>query len=223
MMGTNWARVWWSWLTLNSSYTPIAETTSGGRTSVCVAMATTLTSSPSRAAGAVRPVKVPLFNNCLVWSLFSSCDNMNEKPTDQVFLQVFLPSNVLELKKSSTCCRRWCTVTASVWWRRRCWSPRPPTHLQVASTQASLYFYLWLKDCPLFKCVCVCACARCVALGYSVPNGVTRIPSVGEAPSHPSTRHPSVASTRLPSVGEESTHPLLVADEAVRHLSLCWS
>lgn len=57
------------------------------------------------------------------------------------------------------------------------------------------------------------------ALGYSVPtvpNGVTRIPSVGEAPSHPSTRHPSVASTRLPSVGEESTHPLLVADEAVR-------
>ncbi|TNN00112.1 hypothetical protein fugu_011358 [Takifugu bimaculatus] len=56
------------------------------------------------------------------------------------------------------------------------------------------------------------------ALGYSVPtvpNGVTRIPSVGEAPSHPSTRHPSVASTRLPSVGEESTHPLLVADDAV--------
>ncbi|XP_068579959.1 fibroblast growth factor receptor substrate 2-like [Cebidichthys violaceus] len=56
------------------------------------------------------------------------------------------------------------------------------------------------------------------ALGYSVPtvpNGVTRIPSVGEAPSHPSTRHPSVASTRLPSVGEESTHPLLVADEVV--------
>uniref|UniRef100_A0A3B4XJ55 Fibroblast growth factor receptor substrate 2b n=1 Tax=Seriola lalandi dorsalis TaxID=1841481 RepID=A0A3B4XJ55_SERLL len=56
------------------------------------------------------------------------------------------------------------------------------------------------------------------ALGYSVPsvpNGVTRIPSVGEAPSHPSSRHPSVASTRLPSVGEESTHPLLVADEAV--------
>lgn len=57
------------------------------------------------------------------------------------------------------------------------------------------------------------------ALGYSVPtvpNGVSRIPSVGEAPSHPSTRHPSVASTRLPSVGEESTHPLLVAEEAVR-------
>lgn len=56
------------------------------------------------------------------------------------------------------------------------------------------------------------------ALGYSVPtvpNGVTRLPSVGDAPSHPSTRHPSVASTRLPSVGEESTHPLLVADEAV--------
>uniref|UniRef100_A0A8D3BDI5 IRS-type PTB domain-containing protein n=1 Tax=Scophthalmus maximus TaxID=52904 RepID=A0A8D3BDI5_SCOMX len=54
--------------------------------------------------------------------------------------------------------------------------------------------------------------------GYSVPtvpNGVTRIPSVGEAPSHPSTRHPSVASTRLPSVGEESTHPLLVTEEAV--------
>ncbi|TDH10039.1 hypothetical protein EPR50_G00093410 [Perca flavescens] len=56
------------------------------------------------------------------------------------------------------------------------------------------------------------------ALGYSVPsvpNGVSRIPSVGEAPSHPSSRHPSVASTRLPSVGEESTHPLLVADDAV--------
>lgn len=56
------------------------------------------------------------------------------------------------------------------------------------------------------------------ALGYSVPsvpNGVSRIPSVSEAPSHPSTRHPSVASTRLPSVGEESTHPLLVTEEAV--------
>ncbi|XP_061697154.1 fibroblast growth factor receptor substrate 2-like isoform X2 [Syngnathoides biaculeatus] len=52
------------------------------------------------------------------------------------------------------------------------------------------------------------------ALGYSVPNGVSRIPSVGEVPSHPSSRHPSVASTRLPSVGEESTHPLLVADES---------
>lgn len=56
------------------------------------------------------------------------------------------------------------------------------------------------------------------ALGYSVPsvpNGVSRVPSVGDAPSHPSTRHPSVASTRLPSVGEESTHPLLVAEDAV--------
>lgn len=56
------------------------------------------------------------------------------------------------------------------------------------------------------------------ALGYSVPtvpNGVTRIPSVGDTPSHPSTRHPSVASTRLPSVGEESTHPLLVAEDPV--------
>ncbi|GLD70677.1 fibroblast growth factor receptor substrate 2-like protein [Lates japonicus] len=62
------------------------------------------------------------------------------------------------------------------------------------------------------------------ALGYSVPtvpNGVTRIPSVGEVPSHPSTRHQSVASTRLPSVGEESTHPLLVADEAVRDDLIC--
>uniref|UniRef100_A0A3Q2UMV6 Fibroblast growth factor receptor substrate 2b n=1 Tax=Fundulus heteroclitus TaxID=8078 RepID=A0A3Q2UMV6_FUNHE len=49
----------------------------------------------------------------------------------------------------------------------------------------------------------------------AVPNGVSRLPSVGETPSHPSTRHPSVASTRLPSVGEESTHPLLVADDAV--------
>ncbi|XP_029615028.1 fibroblast growth factor receptor substrate 2 isoform X1 [Salmo trutta] len=56
------------------------------------------------------------------------------------------------------------------------------------------------------------------ALGYSVPtvpNGVTRTPSVGDTPSHPSTRHPSVASTRLPSVGEESSHPLLVADDAI--------
>lgn len=56
------------------------------------------------------------------------------------------------------------------------------------------------------------------ALGYSVPtvpNGVSRLPSVGDAPSHPSSRHPSVASTRLPSVGEESTHPLLVSDDAV--------
>ena len=65
----------------------------------------------------------------------------------------------------------------------------------------------------------------CPALGYSVPtvpNGVGRLPSVGDAPaSHPSTRHPSVASTRLPSVGEESTHPLLVADDAVRALQSC--
>ncbi|XP_077425238.1 fibroblast growth factor receptor substrate 2-like [Vanacampus margaritifer] len=55
------------------------------------------------------------------------------------------------------------------------------------------------------------------ALGYSVPtvpNGVSRLPSAGDVPSHPSSRHPSVASTRLPSVGEESTHPLLVADES---------
>ncbi|KAM9814669.1 fibroblast growth factor receptor substrate 2-like [Syngnathus typhle] len=55
------------------------------------------------------------------------------------------------------------------------------------------------------------------ALGYSVPtvpNGVTRLPSTGDVPSHPSSRHPSVASTRLPSVGEESTHPLLVSDES---------
>lgn len=72
----------------------------------------------------------------------------------------------------------------------------------------------------VFPCLCVCVA---VALGYSVPtvpNGVTRIPSVGEAPSHPSTRHPSVASTRLPSVGEESTHPLLVAEDAVRPIRL---
>ncbi|XP_072291372.1 fibroblast growth factor receptor substrate 2-like [Eucyclogobius newberryi] len=52
------------------------------------------------------------------------------------------------------------------------------------------------------------------APGYSVPNGVTRLPSLGDT-SHPSTRHPSVASTRLPSVGEESTHPLLVSDDQV--------
>lgn len=49
------------------------------------------------------------------------------------FFQVFLLSNVLELKRSSTCCRRWCTATASVWWRRRCLSPasRQHTLLQV--------------------------------------------------------------------------------------------
>ncbi|XP_077374066.1 fibroblast growth factor receptor substrate 2-like [Festucalex cinctus] len=55
------------------------------------------------------------------------------------------------------------------------------------------------------------------ALGYSVPtvpNGVSRLPSAGDVPSHPSSRHPSVASTRLPSVGEESTHPLLVAEDS---------
>uniref|UniRef100_A0A3Q3QW07 IRS-type PTB domain-containing protein n=1 Tax=Monopterus albus TaxID=43700 RepID=A0A3Q3QW07_MONAL len=53
----------------------------------------------------------------------------------------------------------------------------------------------------------------------AVPNGVTRTPSVAEAPSHPSTRHPSVASTRLPSLGEESTHPLLVGDEVHTYTS----
>ncbi|XP_057692523.1 fibroblast growth factor receptor substrate 2-like [Corythoichthys intestinalis] len=52
------------------------------------------------------------------------------------------------------------------------------------------------------------------ALGYSAPNGVSRIPSAGDVPSQPSSRHPSVASARLPSVGEESTHPLLVAEES---------
>lgn len=76
----------------------------------------------------------------------------------------------------------------------------------------------------LFRCLFLASGANLnplpgPALGYSVPtvpNGVSRIPSVGEAPSHPSTRHPSVASTRLPSVGEESTHPLLVAEDVVR-------
>ncbi|XP_028810470.1 fibroblast growth factor receptor substrate 2a isoform X2 [Denticeps clupeoides] len=54
--------------------------------------------------------------------------------------------------------------------------------------------------------------------GYSVPsvpNGIGRYPSFGDASSRPSSRHPSVGSARLPSVGEESTHPLLVADETV--------
>uniref|UniRef100_A0A4W5LL86 Fibroblast growth factor receptor substrate 2a n=1 Tax=Hucho hucho TaxID=62062 RepID=A0A4W5LL86_9TELE len=49
--------------------------------------------------------------------------------------------------------------------------------------------------------------------GYSVPtlpNGIGRYPSFGEASSRPSSRHPSVGSARLPSVGEESSHPLLV-------------
>ncbi|XP_062373771.1 fibroblast growth factor receptor substrate 2a [Sardina pilchardus] len=54
--------------------------------------------------------------------------------------------------------------------------------------------------------------------GYSVPtmpNGIGRYPSFGDASSRPSSRHPSVGSARLPSVGEESTHPLLVSDETV--------
>ncbi|XP_051978418.1 fibroblast growth factor receptor substrate 2b isoform X1 [Xyrauchen texanus] len=50
----------------------------------------------------------------------------------------------------------------------------------------------------------------------SLLNGSLRYPSLGDASSHPSSRHPSVGSTCLPSLGEESTHPLLVADEAVR-------
>uniref|UniRef100_A0A4W5LNK9 Fibroblast growth factor receptor substrate 2a n=1 Tax=Hucho hucho TaxID=62062 RepID=A0A4W5LNK9_9TELE len=54
--------------------------------------------------------------------------------------------------------------------------------------------------------------------GYSVPtlpNGIGRYPSFGEASSRPSSRHPSVGSARLPSVGEESSHPLLVSDQSV--------
>jgi len=50
----------------------------------------------------------------------------------------------------------------------------------------------------------------------TLPNGSLRYPSLGDASSHPSTRHPSVGSTCLPSLGEESTHPLLAAEEAVR-------
>ncbi|XP_030638918.1 fibroblast growth factor receptor substrate 2b [Chanos chanos] len=50
----------------------------------------------------------------------------------------------------------------------------------------------------------------------ALPNGSLRYPSLGDASSHPSSRHPSVGSTRLPSVGEESTHPLLVGDETLR-------
>ncbi|XP_059391596.1 fibroblast growth factor receptor substrate 2-like [Carassius carassius] len=50
----------------------------------------------------------------------------------------------------------------------------------------------------------------------TLPNGSLRYPSLGDASSHPSSRHPSVGSTCLPSLGEESTHPLLVAEEAVR-------
>ncbi|XP_062856313.1 fibroblast growth factor receptor substrate 2b [Trichomycterus rosablanca] len=49
-----------------------------------------------------------------------------------------------------------------------------------------------------------------------LPNGSLRYPSLGDASSHPSSRHPSVGSTRLPSVGEESTHPLLMPDDSVR-------
>ncbi|XP_017572718.1 fibroblast growth factor receptor substrate 2b isoform X1 [Pygocentrus nattereri] len=50
----------------------------------------------------------------------------------------------------------------------------------------------------------------------ALPNGSLRYPSLGDASSHPSSRHPSVGSTRLPSVGEESTHPLLLPDDSVR-------
>ncbi|XP_016314896.1 fibroblast growth factor receptor substrate 2-like [Sinocyclocheilus anshuiensis] len=50
----------------------------------------------------------------------------------------------------------------------------------------------------------------------TLPNGSLRYPSLGDASSHPSSRHPSVGSTCLPSLGEESTHPLLAAEEAVR-------
>ncbi|XP_027016684.1 fibroblast growth factor receptor substrate 2b [Tachysurus fulvidraco] len=49
-----------------------------------------------------------------------------------------------------------------------------------------------------------------------LPNGSLRYPSLGDASSHPSSRHPSVGSTRLPSVGEESTHPLLMPDDSIR-------
>ncbi|KAG9272086.1 fibroblast growth factor receptor substrate 2 isoform X1 [Astyanax mexicanus] len=50
----------------------------------------------------------------------------------------------------------------------------------------------------------------------ALPNGSLRYPSLGDASSHPSSRHPSVGSARLPSVGEESTHPLLMPDDSVR-------
>ncbi|XP_072520095.1 fibroblast growth factor receptor substrate 2b isoform X2 [Salminus brasiliensis] len=50
----------------------------------------------------------------------------------------------------------------------------------------------------------------------ALPNGSLRYPSLGDASSHPSSRHPSVGSARLPSVGEESTHPLLLPDDSVR-------
>ncbi|KAL2093937.1 hypothetical protein ACEWY4_011249 [Coilia grayii] len=50
----------------------------------------------------------------------------------------------------------------------------------------------------------------------ALPNGSLRYPSLGDASSHPSSRHPSVGSNRLPSVGEESTHPLLAPDETTR-------
>ncbi|KAF5889399.1 fibroblast growth factor receptor substrate 2-like, partial [Clarias magur] len=49
-----------------------------------------------------------------------------------------------------------------------------------------------------------------------LPNGSLRYPSLGDASSHPSSRHPSVGSARLPSVGEESTHPLLMPDDSIR-------
>ncbi|XP_041722796.1 fibroblast growth factor receptor substrate 2a [Coregonus clupeaformis] len=63
-----------------------------------------------------------------------------------------------------------------------------------------------------------CTPHTAAAQGYSVPtlpNGIGRYPSFGEASSRPSSRHPSVGSARLPSVGEESTHPLLASDQSV--------
>lgn len=50
----------------------------------------------------------------------------------------------------------------------------------------------------------------------ALPNGSLRYPSLGDAPSHPSSRHPSVGSSCLPLLGEESTHPLLAAEDTVR-------
>ncbi|XP_066506157.1 fibroblast growth factor receptor substrate 2b [Hoplias malabaricus] len=50
----------------------------------------------------------------------------------------------------------------------------------------------------------------------ALANGSLRYPSLGDASSHPSSRHPSVGSTRLPSVGEDSTHPLLLPDDSLR-------
>lgn len=183
-----------------------------GPTSACVAMATTPTSSPSRAAGAAKPVKVRLCFLLYNWYLLLYLSfKFILHPSS---LKGYSRSSVHGLRRSLTCCRTSCTTTASVLWRNQCWSlsfqwrhTRPPVR---TDTLPAITFILDSLTNSSF--------ALSTAPGYSVPtvaNGIGRYPSFGDASSRPSSRHPSVGSTRLPSVGEESTHPLLLNDETV--------